>query len=84
LNLPKFTTNSIETYECVADNGIGDALRKTITIYFSGKTSLKVLIKPPENIRSNLKQNVALLYVLSFLFDRNFSAIIENILLFFF
>ncbi len=65
MNLPKFTTNSIETYECVADNGIGDALRKTITIYFSGKTSLKVLIKPPENNKLNPKQNVALLYVLS-------------------
>jgi hypothetical protein len=41
LNLPKFTTNSIETYECIADNGIGDALRKTMTIYFSGKNFIK-------------------------------------------
>jgi len=41
LNLPKFSTNSVETYECLADNGIGDALRKTINIYFSGKTSDK-------------------------------------------
>jgi hypothetical protein len=41
LNLQKFKTNSVETYECVADNGIGDALRKTITIYFSGKNFIK-------------------------------------------
>ncbi len=41
LNLQKFKTNSVETYECVADNGIGDALRKTITIYFSGKLFMK-------------------------------------------
>lgn len=27
------------TYECIADNGIGDALRKTITISYNGKSS---------------------------------------------
>ena len=53
MNLSKFATNSIETYECIADNGIGDALRKVITIYFSGKNWKKVLIKPPEHIRLN-------------------------------
>jgi len=26
-----------QTYECIADNGIGDALRKSITISYNGK-----------------------------------------------
>jgi hypothetical protein len=32
---------SVESYECIADNGIGDVLRKVVTIYFSGKTFVK-------------------------------------------
>jgi len=36
LDLSKFTTTASDTYECIADNGIGDALHKTITIYLSG------------------------------------------------
>jgi hypothetical protein len=31
------STASVDTYECIADNGISDALNKVITIYFSGK-----------------------------------------------
>ncbi len=30
-----------ESLECVADNGIGDVLRKFVTISFSGKTFAK-------------------------------------------
>jgi len=30
-----------ESLECVADNGIGDVLRKAVTIYFSGKTFIE-------------------------------------------
>lgn len=29
--------SSIETYECVAENGVGDTLRKVVKISFSGK-----------------------------------------------
>ncbi len=32
---------SVESYECIVDNGIGDMLRKVITIYFSGKTFIE-------------------------------------------
>jgi hypothetical protein len=32
---------NIETFECIADNGIGDVLRKVVTIYFSGKTFIE-------------------------------------------
>ncbi len=32
---------SVESYECIADNGIGDVLRKVVTIYFSGKTFIE-------------------------------------------
>jgi hypothetical protein len=40
LNIPKFDlkTFSVVKYECVADNGIGDTLRKTITIHLRGKS----------------------------------------------
>ena len=38
LNLAKHRRGSSETYECVADNGIGDSLRKTINVFFSGKS----------------------------------------------
>ncbi len=40
LNIPKFDlkTLSVVKYECVADNGIGDTLRKTITIHLRGKS----------------------------------------------
>jgi hypothetical protein len=31
-----------ESLECVADNGIGDVLRKVVTIYFSGKTFIEI------------------------------------------
>jgi len=37
LSLPKMTVNTIDKYECLADNGVGDALRKVITIHFSGE-----------------------------------------------
>jgi hypothetical protein len=40
LNVAKIRRAGIETYECIADNGIGDTLRKTITINFSGKKCL--------------------------------------------
>ncbi len=30
-----------ESLECIADNGIGDVLRKVVTIYFSGKTFIE-------------------------------------------
>jgi hypothetical protein len=30
-----------ESLECVADNGIGDMLRKVVNIYFSGKTFIE-------------------------------------------
>ncbi len=40
LNVAKIRRAGIETYECIADNGIGDTLRKTITINFSGKNCL--------------------------------------------
>jgi hypothetical protein len=38
LKVAKYRTGSTETYECVADNGIGDSLRKTINVFFSGKS----------------------------------------------
>jgi len=39
LTLPKFTskTLTVDKYECIADNGIGDTLRKVITIHLRGK-----------------------------------------------
>ncbi len=30
-----------ESFECIADNGIGDVLRKVVNIYFSGKTFIE-------------------------------------------
>jgi hypothetical protein len=38
IELSKLKLKSVESYECIADNGIGDVLRKIVTIYFSGKT----------------------------------------------
>ena len=37
LKVAKLRTDRSDTYECVADNGIGDSLRKTINVFFSGK-----------------------------------------------
>jgi len=71
LNVAKFRTGSIETYECIADNGIGDALRKKVTINFSGETSYfsSIRVNRRINVKSNLLQNVAplqslLIYIL--------------------
>lgn len=33
------------TYECVADNGVGDALRKRITISFNGKSNAPTVVR---------------------------------------
>jgi hypothetical protein len=41
IELSKLKLKSVESYECIADNGIGDVLRKVVTIYFSGKTFVK-------------------------------------------
>jgi hypothetical protein len=38
IGLTKLTLKGNESFECIADNGIGDILRKVVTIYFSGKT----------------------------------------------
>jgi len=40
LTLPKFISKklSVDKYECVVDNGIGDTLRKTISVRFKGKS----------------------------------------------
>jgi hypothetical protein len=40
LTLPKFISKklSVDKYECVVDNGIGDTLRKTISVRFRGKS----------------------------------------------
>ncbi len=38
IELSKLKLKSVESYECIVDNGIGDVLRKIVTIYFSGKT----------------------------------------------
>jgi hypothetical protein len=40
LNLKKNSANNNEKFECIADNGIGDVLRKVVNIYFSGKNDL--------------------------------------------
>jgi len=39
LTLPKFTskTLAVDKFECIADNGIGDTLKKVITIHLRGK-----------------------------------------------
>jgi len=41
LKLSKIALKSSDSYECVADNGIGDVLRKVVNIYFSGKTFIE-------------------------------------------
>ncbi len=41
IELSKLKLKSVESYECIVDNGIGDMLRKVITIYFSGKTFIE-------------------------------------------
>ncbi len=41
IDLSKLSLKGNESFECVADNGIGDLLRKVITIYFSGKTFIE-------------------------------------------
>jgi hypothetical protein len=41
LKLSKIALKSSDSYECVADNGIGDQLRKVVNIYFSGKTFIE-------------------------------------------
>jgi hypothetical protein len=38
LTLPKFTVKTVVKYECIADNGLGDTLRKSITIHLRGKS----------------------------------------------
>jgi hypothetical protein len=40
LYLPKLNSksNSVDKYECVVDNGMGDTLRKTIVIHLRGKS----------------------------------------------
>ncbi|CAG2114160.1 unnamed protein product, partial [Medioppia subpectinata] len=50
LNLANFRTASSETYECIADNGIGDSLRKTINVFFSEplRLSQKSPLKQPD------------------------------------
>ncbi|XP_054156620.1 cell adhesion molecule DSCAML1-like isoform X1 [Oppia nitens] len=35
LNLANFKVGSSEAYECIADNGIGDSLKKSINVFFS-------------------------------------------------
>jgi hypothetical protein len=41
LKLSKIALKGSDSYECVADNGIGDVLRKVVNIYFSGKTFIE-------------------------------------------
>ncbi len=40
LTFPKLDSkaNSVDKYECVVDNGMGDTLRKTIAIHLRGKS----------------------------------------------
>jgi hypothetical protein len=41
IELSKLSLKSNESFECIADNGIGDILRKTISIYLRGITFAK-------------------------------------------
>ncbi len=41
IGLTKLALKGNESFECIADNGIGDILRKVITIYFSGKNFIE-------------------------------------------
>jgi hypothetical protein len=41
IGLTKLTLKGNESFECIADNGIGDILRKVVTIYFSGETFIE-------------------------------------------
>ncbi len=41
IELSKLLLRGNESFECIADNGIGDILRKTISIYLRGITFAK-------------------------------------------
>jgi len=38
IELSKLKLKGVDSYECIVDNGLGDTLRKVVTIHFSGKT----------------------------------------------
>lgn len=37
LDVDKYRTANIDSYECVADNGVGEPLRKAVKVSFMGK-----------------------------------------------
>ena len=37
LDVNKYRSGNLDSYECIADNGVGEALRKTIKVSFMGK-----------------------------------------------
>ena len=44
LDVNKYRTENVDTYECVADNGVGEPLRKSIKVSFMGKLVIFVLL----------------------------------------
>lgn len=38
LDVNKYRSGNIDTYECVADNGVGEPLRKSIKVSFMGRS----------------------------------------------
>lgn len=40
LDVNRFRTSNVDSYECVADNGVGEPLRKTIKVSFMSKLLL--------------------------------------------
>jgi len=40
LDVNKYRSSNIDTYECVADNGVGESLRKSIKVSFMSMSPL--------------------------------------------
>lgn len=44
LDVNKYRSANVDTYECVADNGVGESLRKSIKVSFMGKFFLLIYL----------------------------------------